>query len=245
MQAADGDDLVKLAHALARLERLDEALFWVGETLKADDASAGIWRFRASLLERLGRFEEALDSAQGAQARGLPGDVAAEDIARIRRRMMDELQREADGPDPRKAVAALLKLSGLPEAERSGSAAVRDLSLLAAVGQADRDVLVQLAHACADADQLDDGLHWLRKAGELEQPDGEFLRFKASLLERSGRIDEALRTALEARQAGADLVAISCDIERLQGPRNTNIVQAEPWRARLTLRRREASASAA
>lgn len=67
-------------------------------------------------------LEEALESALVAKARGLPDAIAADDITRIRCRMTEELHREAAGLDARKAVAALLKLAGLPEAERPGSA---------------------------------------------------------------------------------------------------------------------------
>jgi len=49
-------DMVALAHLLARAEWLEESLAWIDRALglKADDAD--LYRFRGSVLERLGRF---------------------------------------------------------------------------------------------------------------------------------------------------------------------------------------------
>lgn len=80
---------------------------------------------------------------------------------------------------------------------------------------ATEDDFVRLAQAYADVESLQDALHWLTKAIELHPAGGELLHFKANILERSGRLEEALQTARAAQAAGADPDAISCDIKRI------------------------------
>ena len=79
------------------------------------------------------------------------------------------------------------------------------------------DDFILLAHACADQDQLDDALHWLKRALASHPEAGELHRFRASLLERKGRHEEALDAAKSAQAAGADENAIASDIARISG----------------------------
>jgi predicted O-linked N-acetylglucosamine transferase (SPINDLY family) len=80
---------------------------------------------------------------------------------------------------------------------------------------AEIDDLMHLAHSYANDEKLFDALYWASKAIELHLEDGEFLRFKASILERMGRFEKALQTAHEAQLHGADLESISADIDRI------------------------------
>lgn len=90
-----------------------------------------------------------------------------------------------------------------------------DLKLALAPGDRTEDV-VRLAHSHAEAEQLDDALYWVGKAIEARPGDGEFLRFKASILERKRLFEEALRVAREAGARGADPEAIQSDIARIE-----------------------------
>jgi tetratricopeptide (TPR) repeat protein len=86
------------------------------------------------------------------------------------------------------------------------------------------DDQVQLAHHCAAEDRLEDALYWIAKAIELDPEQGEYLRFKASILERMGNFEDALQTAHHARALGADPDCIASDIERIASRR-----RAELW----------------
>jgi tetratricopeptide (TPR) repeat protein len=86
---------------------------------------------------------------------------------------------------------------------------------LASSAGVDIDDLVKLAHACAGEERLGEALHWIGKAIELHSEQGEYLRFKASILERMGRFEEALQVAHEAMALGADPDCIGTDIDRI------------------------------
>jgi len=90
---------------------------------------------------------------------------------------------------------------------------------LAAGPGASIDDLVQLAHSYASDEKLFDALYWVTKALGLEPGEGELLRFKASILERMGKFDQALRTAHEAKFNNADPECISSDIDRINKQR--------------------------
>lgn len=71
------------------------------------------------------------------------------------------------------------------------------------------------ANTSAAEERLLDALYWITKAIEHHPEHGEYLRFKASILERMGRFDEALDVAKEAEARGADVQGIAADIERI------------------------------
>ena len=88
---------------------------------------------------------------------------------------------------------------------------------LASSAGSEPDDLIQLAHTLATEERLPEALHWIGKALDLRPEECELLRFKASILERMGRFEEALQTAQEAQSLGADFEAISDDIDRIRG----------------------------
>ena len=88
------------------------------------------------------------------------------------------------------------------------------------------DDKIHLAQAYADKELLVDSLYWIGKAIQSRPEAGEYLRFKASILERMGSFDEALLAAEKAELLGADAVAIRADIERIQGRWTLHLRQA-------------------
>jgi len=59
------EDWVALAHLLAKANRLEEALAWISRAVAVSEV-ADYYRLQASVLERLGRFEEAVRAASQA-----------------------------------------------------------------------------------------------------------------------------------------------------------------------------------
>jgi hypothetical protein len=78
------------------------------------------------------------------------------------------------------------------------------------------DDFVQLSHAYAAEECLIEASYRISKAIELQPDNGELRRFKASILERMARFEEALQAAIEARNLGADAESISFDVERIE-----------------------------
>jgi hypothetical protein len=74
---------------------------------------------------------------------------------------------------------------------------------------------VHLAHGYAREESLNDALYWIGKALDHDPGNGEFHRFKASILERMEQFEGALLAARRARQLGADPVSINADIDRI------------------------------
>lgn len=109
---------------------------------------------------------------------------------------------------------------------RAGTAAERialDVKLALSSGARTEDV-VRLAQTCADAEQLDDALYWIGRAIEAHPEEGEYLRFKASILERKGQFERALQIAQRAARLGAEPEAIHSDIIRIE---NNRLAQLE------------------
>jgi tetratricopeptide (TPR) repeat protein len=205
---ADIDDLVKLAHACAGEERLDEALQWIGKAIELHSEQGEYLRFKASILERMGRFEEALHAAHQAQALGAQPDAISADIDRINGQHVAHLETMAEQLLP--AIYRQHRNVAVCGAER-----IRLGMKLASSPDVSVDDLVQLAHACAAEEMLADALHWIGKAIELNPDQGEHLRFKASILERMGRLADAQDVAIEAKDLGADPDCIGSDINRI------------------------------
>jgi len=100
-------------------------------------------------------------------------------------------------------------------ADGAGERAALDLKLVAM--SCDRpEHMVRLAQSYSDAERLPDALYWIGKAVESEPEQGEYLRFKASILERMQMFKQAFEAAREASQRGADPDSIASDIERIE-----------------------------
>lgn len=60
------EDRVLLAHLLAKAERLEEALFRINGLIALKPKDAEFYRFKASILERMGCFKSAMAAARSA-----------------------------------------------------------------------------------------------------------------------------------------------------------------------------------
>lgn len=76
--------------------------------------------------------------------------------------------------------------------------------------------LLRLAQTYSDAERLEDALYWIGRAIDARPDEGEYFRFKASILERMRAFEKALGCAREAQLLGADADAIRADIERIE-----------------------------
>jgi len=117
---------------------------------------------------------------------------------------------EFNGSVLHKAVAVWHEISSSPEAKRQHIPDTQELPRI--YFPADP---VKLAHAHAAEERLSDALYWITKALERQPDNGEFHRFKASILERMGLFEQALGAAQDAGLRGADSSAIAFDIERI------------------------------
>jgi hypothetical protein len=100
------DDLVQLAHFYASNEELVGALYWVTKSLETQPAQGELLRFKASILERLGLFEQALQSAHEAKSHGADLEPICADIDRINQLLSSYLQ---------DSIRAKYKARSLPE----------------------------------------------------------------------------------------------------------------------------------
>jgi tetratricopeptide (TPR) repeat protein len=178
--AAETRDLIELAHRLAAAEQLNEALDWIQRVLAIDPAAIDAYRFRASVLERQGRFDAALVTARRALSLDPNDGSLQREIDRIEGARTNSLRHTRDtASDGGIAIAAARELAQRP------SASVHDLS--------------DFAHRLAAAEQLNEALDWIQRVLAIEPDRIDALRFHSSMLERLGRSRQALRIARRAR----------------------------------------------
>lgn len=92
---AEPGDLVRLAHAHARSEQLGPALQLVEQAEQEDPANGELLRFKASLLERLRKWPEALGAAHSALAAGADERAIRIDIERLESRRLSVLRQRS------------------------------------------------------------------------------------------------------------------------------------------------------
>lgn len=207
-QASDIDDSVQLAHSYANDERLFDALCWVTKALELQPADGELLRFKASILERMGWLEPALQIAQEAARHDADPVLIAADIERISCRHAAHVEAMAEQHLPRLDRQKRDAATSIEDRIRHGLRLASSLTV-------EVDDLVMLAHDYANGERLTDALHWIGKAIELRPAEGELLRFEASILERIGKFEEALRTAHKAKFNNADPASIANDIDRI------------------------------
>lgn len=107
------DDLVLLAHAFANDESLTDALFWISKALEREPNNGELHRFKASILERMGRFKESLQVAHNARLLGADPDFIGADIDRIEAKLVDHLKGCGSSKDAATALSASIELLGM------------------------------------------------------------------------------------------------------------------------------------
>jgi tetratricopeptide (TPR) repeat protein len=173
------EDWMALARLLAKAERLNEALAWCSRALKAEPRIAGHYSLNVSLLQRLARFEEALHTVSRALALH-PGDSALErEQQRVELAYLKYLRQRRDGsPDLMTAIAA-----GQQLAQREPQMIEDWLALAQLLVRHKRDA---------------EALVWIEKASVSKPRVAEYFTLCATILERLGRYEEALRAATRA-----------------------------------------------
>jgi tetratricopeptide (TPR) repeat protein/polysaccharide pyruvyl transferase WcaK-like protein len=187
-------DWVALAQMLAKCERLHEAVAWVSRALDKRPEVADYHRLHASLLERLERFPEALQSAGRALDLAPLNVELTTDVKRINaantRRMRE---RRDESRDPRAAIEAGMELA-------CHSSCAEDWAAL--------------AHLLAREERLAEALQWIHHAVQSEPLITTHQRLQASLLERLGRYREAYQCARRARGLDPADVELRADVRR-------------------------------
>jgi hypothetical protein len=124
-RATEVSELIELAHACAREERLYEALGWAAMAIERRRSDGELLRFQASLLERLGEIETALAVAEQAKRHGADPTCIESDITRLRERFATQLQELMATSDISSRFAYRAKLVSI------GSARANDILCLA------------------------------------------------------------------------------------------------------------------
>jgi tetratricopeptide (TPR) repeat protein len=106
----DVDDLVQLAHACAAEEMLADALYWMGKAIELKPDQGEHLRFKASILERMGRFEGALQVANDARILGSDTESISFDAERIEAQLVCHLAEVSSCLDTAASLPASVKL---------------------------------------------------------------------------------------------------------------------------------------
>jgi tetratricopeptide (TPR) repeat protein len=195
-EAGSIEDWVALAQLFARAERLDEALTWATRALNAQPENAGHHCLVASLLQRLGRLEEALHAV----GRGLerhPNDSALlGDLQRIGEAHRDSLRRIRDGSTERR-----LAIQAAEELGQCAESVVGDW--------------LELAHLLRKSRRWNEALAWVERVVEAEPEVVSHLRLRASLLERLGRYKNGYQAAQKARRLDPSNSELARDAKRM------------------------------
>ena len=110
MPTAGTSDLMTLAQSYADDERLVDALYWASKAIEASPKEGELLRFKASILERMELFEEALRTAQEARGRGAVQQFINSDIERIGHRLVGSIQNDGTSLDPAISLPASARL---------------------------------------------------------------------------------------------------------------------------------------
>ena len=189
------EDWVALAHLLARAGRLDESLVWISRSVALAPDVAEYHRLRASLLERLERFEAALQAASRALELDPADSELLADVGRIGAIYSSLLRKERDSA------------SDLRAAIDTGAR----LALRQPEGIEDWIALAQLL---ARAERLEEALSWVERAISKHSTVAEYHRLRASLLERVGLYAKAHEAARQACGLEPGNLALVQDVKR-------------------------------
>jgi tetratricopeptide (TPR) repeat protein len=191
------EDWPALAHLLVRQERDAEALIWIDKIIARTPDVADYLELRAGVLERMARFEEALDdTARACELK--PNDARlAQAGRRIESAFVSTLRTRRDqSQDLPVAIDAAHKLA------QRNTAAIDDW--------------VALAHMLAKAERLNEALEWASRALQGAPGAVDLHRLYASLLERLYRSDEALCAIKHAMVLHPEEQALTEDRRRIE-----------------------------
>jgi tetratricopeptide (TPR) repeat protein len=173
------EDWLALAQLLVRHKRDAEALVWIEKATLRKPQVAEYFTLSAAVLERLGRYEEALRAATRALAIR-PADIScASELDRTGTAYRQSLRRARDtSGDMLAAIESGLKLAHLrPDIVEDWTA---------------------LAQLFSRAERLNEALEWATRALTVQPGVAGHHCLKASLLQRLGRLEEALQCVQHA-----------------------------------------------
>jgi tetratricopeptide (TPR) repeat protein len=196
-EPVNGDDWMALAQLLARAERLEEALSWMNRILERWPDVTSYQRMHGSVLERLGRFEEAVQSAARAIELNPADELLAADSERVRTRYLEAQRSIRDSHD----TTAATSLEAARSLANREPACINDWTALAQI--------------LAKADRLDEALCWVDRALETESGVAGYHRLRGNLLERSGRFRKAYSAAKQARLLDPTNIGLDRDVKRI------------------------------
>lgn len=190
------EDIAALAHLLARASLLEEALHWIDQAIARDELNFEYHRFRASILERKGAVGEAVNAIKNA-LRLCPDDAGLRaDYARVDEAIVVRFREKRD---------TLLDVS---EAIVAGGEVVR-------LRPNHHEDMVALARLFARGERLDDALHWIDQAIERDWMNVDSHRFRASVLERRGALEDARNAIRNALMFRPEDIALNDDFRRI------------------------------
>jgi tetratricopeptide (TPR) repeat protein len=190
------EDWLALAQLLVRHNRDAEALIWIEKATMRKPRVAEYFTLRATVLERLGRYEEALGAATQALAIRPADFSCASERDRLGKTYRQSLRRARDtSVDMLAAIESGLKLAHLqPDAVEDWTA---------------------LAQLFARAERLNEALAWVERAVGAEPAVVGYQRLRASLLERLGRYKSGYRAAKKARALDPSNSELARDAKRM------------------------------
>ncbi|KAI3590486.1 hypothetical protein D9X30_3971 [Cupriavidus sp. U2] len=190
-------NIAALAHIQARHGILDEALASVDRVIVLDAANGEHFRLKASLLERMGRLEEAqIVAAKAAEL--LPHQMEVEeDYRRISAARRDELIRARDDNFPN-----VVSLEAAKCLDRLGDSTIADIA--------------KFAHIQTHHGLLEQALITIERAIQRDAGDSEFFRLKGSLLERLGMFEAGLAGIKQALKLAPNDKSLKADKRRLR-----------------------------
>jgi tetratricopeptide (TPR) repeat protein len=190
------EDWLALAQLLVRHKRDAEALIWIEKATMRKPRVAEYFSLRATLLERLGRYEEALGAATQALAIRPADFGCASERDRIGNVYRQSLRRARDtSGDMPAAIESGLKLAHLqPDIVEDWTA---------------------LAQLFARAERLNEALAWVERAVGAEPAVVGYQRLRASLLERLGRYKSGYQAAKKARALDPSNSELARDAKRM------------------------------
>lgn len=221
-------DQSELAHLLASAERLKEALLIVEEFLIKAPKDCDMLRFKASLLERLGSYQEAFAVIKQIGEIAPEADFVENDAQRIGLKHSKILAEEDKPLEALEAIRETININPshnelhrfksdvLKQLDRFGEAADALRTAIQLDGREDFEDKVQLVHLLEKAGRLQEALRGVEDLLERRPQDCDLLRFKASLLERSGFYKEAFKTIKQLRNLAPNMDYISRDFARIR-----------------------------
>ncbi|TDK61957.1 tetratricopeptide repeat protein [Sapientia aquatica] len=187
----------RIAEKYAVERQLEQSLIWISRAIGIKETECEFHRFRADVLTRLGRLEEAETSLQNA-LKISPLDISIQhELSQLKTQILEQLRRERNASS--NVLAAISK--GKEVLSRSQ----------------DSSDYAELAHLLANDNQLAEALKYINLAIAQDPNQSEHLRLQASLFARQESFYEAenaINQAINLSPTNPDLHQDKFNIEQ-------------------------------